>query len=101
MYRTVLADVKPLGAYHLPMHLLASALCRAVETGLLPRGARILLAVSGGADSTALLHAAAENAPANGWLLTAAHVHHGWRGREADRDLAFVKESARRLAIPF
>jgi tRNA(Ile)-lysidine synthase len=29
------------------------------------------------------------------------HVHHGWRGREADRDLAFVREHARRIGLPF
>jgi len=83
------------------MHPLAGALARAAETDLLPRGGRILLAVSGGPDSTALLHAAVESAPAHGWTLAAAHVHHGWRGREADRDLAFVKESAKRLGVPF
>jgi len=83
------------------MHPLAGALSRAAETDLLPSGGRILLAVSGGPDSTALLHAAVESAPAHGWTLAVAHVHHGWRGREADRDLAFVKESARRLRVPF
>jgi tRNA(Ile)-lysidine synthase len=29
------------------------------------------------------------------------HVHHGWRGREADRDEEFVAETARRLSVPF
>ncbi len=83
------------------MDPLSAALSRAAATDLLPRGARILLAVSGGPDSTALLHACSERAPDFEWSFAAAHVHHGWRGREADRDLAFVRESARRLGIPF
>ena len=77
-----------------------TALARAAETGLMPPGTRILLAVSGGADSLALLHGAAQEAPAWAWSLTVGHVHHGWRGREADRDLAFVREHARRLCLP-
>jgi len=83
------------------MEAVPASLERAVERGLLPRGGSILLAVSGGADSMALLYGAAERTPAAGWRLTAAHVHHGWRGREADRDLEFVREHARRLGLPF
>ena len=58
-------------------------------------GDRVCAAVSGGADSVALLlllHAA--NAlPRNalGVGLSAVHVHHGLRGEEADADLAFVR----------
>jgi len=78
-----------------------SALRRAAETGLMPDREAILLAVSGGADSTALLHAAAGLARETGWRLSVGHVHHGWRGEDADRDLAFVSEQARRLGLPF
>ena len=77
------------------------ALADSADCGLLPCGASILLAVSGGADSTALLYGAAELAEEHGWRLTVAHVHHGWRGRAADRDLAFVADHARRLGLPF
>ena len=49
----------------------------------------------------ALLFGAVEAAPRHQWRLTVGHVHHGWRGREADRDLAFAREHARRLGIPF
>ncbi len=77
------------------------ALERAADGGLLPRGASLLLAVSGGADSTALLFGAARLAAAYEWRLAVAHVHHGWRGRDADRDLSFVADHARRLALPF
>ncbi len=68
---------------------------------LLPPGARILLAVSGGADSLALLHGAAALALPMRWSLAVGHVHHGWRGRDADRDLAFSSDHARRLGLPF
>jgi tRNA(Ile)-lysidine synthase len=83
------------------MDAVIAALRQAAESGLMPPGARVLLAVSGGADSTALLHAAAETARTTGWRLSVGHVHHGWRRREADRDLAFVGENARRLRLPF
>ena len=83
------------------MDAVRRALADSADGGCLPRGASILLAVSGGADSTALLFGAAELAEEYGWRLTVAHVHHGWRGRDADRDLAFVMDHARRLDIPF
>jgi tRNA(Ile)-lysidine synthetase-like protein len=83
------------------MDSVAAALGAAAETGLMPRGGAILLAVSGGADSMALLYGASEPARLFSWRLSVGHVHHGWRGREADRDLSFVREHARRLGIPF
>lgn len=73
----------------------------AADRGLMPPGASVLLAVSGGADSLALLYGAAELAPTTGWTLSVAHVHHGWRGRDADRDLLFVAGHARRLGLRF
>lgn len=80
---------------------LEEALRSAAASGALERGGSILLAVSGGADSLALLHAAADLASEMRWRLAAGHVHHGWRGRDADHDLAFVRDHARRLGIPF
>lgn len=83
------------------MDAVRKALSDAADRGLLPPGAGILLAVSGGADSTALLFGTVELAHVYGWRLNVSHVHHGWRGREADRDLAFVSDHARRLGLPF
>ncbi|HYB52326.1 MAG TPA: tRNA lysidine(34) synthetase TilS [Thermoanaerobaculia bacterium] len=77
------------------------ALANAASSGLMPRGATVLLAVSGGADSMALLHGASELAPRNVWRLVVGHVHHGLRGRDADRDLAFVAAHAQRLDLSF
>ena len=83
------------------MDPLRRALLDAADRDLMPRGASILLAVSGGGDSTALLVAAAELAPEMEWNLSVAHVHHGWRGKDADRDLLFVAGHAKRLGLPF
>src|ERR1700693_542224 len=88
-------------AYHEWMDPVISALDSAAGTALVPPGRTVLLAVSGGADSMALLYGAAEAGPRHGWRVAVGHVHHGWRGREADRDLAFVREHARRLSLPF
>ena len=66
----------------------------------LPRGARLLVAVSGGADSTALLVALAGLRSELGLELTAAHLHHGLRGAEADLDLRHVRALCRRLGVP-
>ena len=83
------------------MERLLSALESAADAGLMPRGSAILLAVSGGADSLALLAGSSELKNRLGWRLAVGHVHHGWRGKEADRDLLFVRDLARRLGLPF
>ncbi len=63
-------------------------------------GAHILVAVSGGADSIALLHLLHALAPELQLRLTVAHLHHGLRGADADADAAFVRAAARRLRCP-
>ncbi len=60
---------------------------------LLPDGARILVGVSGGPDSLALLHALRALGPACGWHLHAAYLHHGLRP-EAEAEARFVAEAA-------
>jgi tRNA(Ile)-lysidine synthase len=62
---------------------------------------RVAVGLSGGADSVALLRALAERSRELGLVLHAAHLHHGLRGEEADGDLEFCRELARRLEIPF
>ena len=56
------------------------------------RDAGVVVALSGGADSMALLYTLAALRETDGLYLVAAHVHHGLRGQEADRDAAFVRE---------
>ncbi len=60
----------------------------------------ILVAVSGGADSMALLHGLHELACRGPWRLTVAHLDHGIRGKSASEDADFVKAAASRLGIP-
>jgi tRNA(Ile)-lysidine synthetase-like protein len=88
-------------SYHHGVDPVLRALAGAATSGLMPPDGPILLAVSGGADSMALLRGCLELAPKTGWRLTVGHVHHGLRGREADRDLAFAKEHALRAGLPF
>ena len=67
---------------------------------LLPNGSRIVVAVSGGADSIALLHALQQLAPGHRWQLHVAHVNHRLRGAESDADAAFVAEIADEAGLP-
>jgi len=62
---------------------------------------RILIGVSGGADSVCLMHALAELYKNTDVWLMAVHVHHGIRDVEADNDEAFVKEMCDKIGIPF
>jgi tRNA(Ile)-lysidine synthase len=82
---------------------LVRVVARALRTRCsVPGGARIIVAVSGGADSVALLRALAALAPRRGWGLKLAvgHVQHHLR-EEAETDAAFVEALAGRLRLPF
>jgi tRNA(Ile)-lysidine synthase len=75
---------------------------QAVATGArllgIPDGATMVLAVSGGPDSTALLHGVAALAPEREWQLTVAHLDHALRPASAD-EAASVAASAARLGL--
>ncbi|HWC17788.1 MAG TPA: tRNA lysidine(34) synthetase TilS [Terriglobales bacterium] len=62
---------------------------------LMHPGDRVAAAVSGGADSVALLRILLEVRADLGLVLSVAHFHHGIRGAEADEDEAFVAQFAR------
>ena len=68
--------------------------------GLLQGGETVLIAVSGGADSVALLDVLRDLRPALGLALACAHVHHGLRA-EADADADFVQRLCEKLEVPF
>jgi tRNA(Ile)-lysidine synthase len=79
---------------------LLAALQVACETlGL--RDERVLVAISGGVDSTVLLRGLAQVAPALGLELAAGHVNHGLRGEEADADEAFAADLAKQHGVAF
>jgi len=65
----------------------------------LQRDTVILLALSGGADSVALLHALAALRERCGYRLAAAHFNHHLRGDESDRDQAFVCDLCARVQV--
>lgn len=75
------------------------ALC--AQYDMLPAGARILCAVSGGADSMCMLHLLHALAPERGFTVHAAHFNHRLRGEESQRDEEFVRAWCRRNGIPF
>ena len=61
------------------------------------QGQKVVVAASGGVDSTALL----ELLHASGRPLVAAHVNHGMRGDESEGDHTFVADWAKRHGHPF
>ncbi len=63
-------------------------------------GDRVICAVSGGADSIALLFAMYLLKDRLKISLAAAHFNHGLRGEESDRDARFVEEFCRGYGIP-
>ncbi|MBX3734354.1 MAG: tRNA lysidine(34) synthetase TilS [Verrucomicrobiae bacterium] len=67
--------------------------------GLLPAGGRILVAVSGGADSMMLLHLLHTLAGPLRLELAVAHAHHQLRGSDADLDARLVRMTARALGL--
>jgi tRNA(Ile)-lysidine synthase len=69
--------------------------------GLLKPGDRVAVAVSGGADSVALLRVLLELHRELGIVLSVAHFHHGIRGAEADRDQHFVQDLASNFQLDF
>ena len=70
------------------------------EHGLAPRGATVLVAVSGGADSMALLHVLAGLRQRGAFGLFAHGVDHGLRA-EAAAELDVAESFARSLDVPF
>jgi tRNA(Ile)-lysidine synthase len=60
----------------------------------------VLVGVSGGADSVALTHALLALAPRWGLKLGIAHLNHGLRPMDADKDEQFVTSLAGQLGLP-
>ena len=67
---------------------------------MLTKGDHLVVAVSGGADSMALLHVLLQLKERWNLSLTVAHVNHGLRGEESDRDQVFVEKICQEWNVP-
>ena len=70
------------------------------EQGLISPGDRVVCAVSGGADSVAMLFALYLLKEKLDIRLEAAHFNHHLRGEESQRDEKFVRDFCSRYDIP-
>jgi len=68
---------------------------------LIQPGDRVVVGVSGGADSVCLLHVLLELSADFGFDIHVAHLNHQIRGEAADEDAIFVRDLAKRWKVPF
>ncbi len=66
---------------------------------LIPQNCRVAVALSGGADSVALLHVLLSLRKEYGWDVKAIHVEHGIRGEHSKQDCAFVQKLCREWGV--
>ncbi len=71
-----------------------------LQEHMVEAGQRVLVGVSGGADSVCLLLLLRELSTELGFCLEAVHVNHGIRGEEALRDEQFVVSLCQKLHVP-
>lgn len=88
----------------MPTHAAEQVLPNAIRAAWPPdgwRGTHVVVAVSGGADSVALLAGLLEVKQAAGGAgrVFAAHFNHGTRGKESDADERFVRRLCDRLGV--
>lgn len=67
---------------------------------MLEKGDRVVVGVSGGPDSVALLHILHSLAAEYMLVLHVAHLNHMFRGKDAEEDARFVEEFAGSLGLP-
>jgi len=72
-----------------------------VRYAMLAQGERLIAAVSGGSDSVALLKVLTLLAPEYQLSLVVAHLNHGLRGDEADREEDFVRRLSGSMGLPY
>jgi tRNA(Ile)-lysidine synthase len=80
--------------------LLKSVQATIGKYAMLKRGDRVVVALSGGPDSVALVHALALLKTSCGIKLHAAHLEHGIRGDESLEDMRFVEGLCGDLSLP-
>ena len=81
--------------------LISAAEATLRHAGALHDTATVLVALSGGADSVALLLSVLELHKTHGIAVRAAHVEHGLRGEQALADAAFCQALCKRLHVPY
>ena len=69
--------------------------------GMLDKGDRVIVAVSGGPDSVCLLHVLSALQEDFSLDLAVAHIDHGLRPREDEAETEFVQQMARSMDLPF
>ena len=72
-----------------------------VLEGLITPGDKVLVGVSGGADSIALLHVLHWFSRTQNYGLIVVHIDHMARGKDSDADADFVESVAKKLKLPF
>lgn len=74
--------------------------CTIEKFNMLKNGETVCCALSGGADSVALLLALKNLSAEYGVTVTAVHINHMLRGEESERDESFCRDLCSRLNIP-
>ena len=83
------------------MELLEARVLAALERqGYAGTGSLLVVAVSGGPDSVALLHALLSLSVTTNLRLHVAHLNHNFRGEEAEEDARFVANLAQEQGLP-
>ena len=93
-----MGKLTPPGAFH-PLERRARKTIQ--NHDMLAAGEHVLVAVSGGADSVALLHCLVALSSEYDLRLTVAHLNHRIRGKAADADADFVRRMSLELGLPF
>ena len=75
-----------------PRHMKNKVLEIMQKNDMIQRGDMVIVALSGGADSVCLLHVLNSLKGELGIFISAAHVNHLLRGKESERDEAFVRK---------
>ena len=84
------------------MHSLITTTASAITRyGMIDENEAVLIGVSGGPDSMALLHVLRALAPGHDWRLGIAHLNHGLRPGDAESDEAFVCQAASAMGLPY
>ena len=71
------------------------------ENKILESGDSVILGISGGADSVCLLVVMKELISKMDLNLTAVHINHGIRGREADADMEYVESLCKKMHVEY